>query len=214
MDALCRIHRANMAEIGGLAKHPSFFQAVARHFRAGAEYDVYVGRLDGEVVAALLVFWFGDVAEYFTPATDHDHRSAQPLAAILDRALADAVEHGCTWWNWGGTRLKQEGVLRFKRKWGAREQRYRYFVKLNDGSLLDESATSLSDAFAHFYVVPFDSLRAEGHSLSQDRRLADEQDQRHRGRPRARHRRRWAELALDQRRRGLCRRPHRAVRRA
>jgi hypothetical protein len=162
MDALCRIHRANMAEIGGLAKHPSFFGAVARHFRAGDEYDVYVARLDGEIVAALLVFWFGGVAEYFTPATDHDHRWAQPLAAILDRALADAVERGCTWWNWGGSWLTQEGVLRFKRKWGARERRYRYFVKLNDRSLLDESPSSLNDAFGHFYVVPFASLRSQG----------------------------------------------------
>ena len=51
----------------------------------------------------------------------------------------DAVERGYAWWNWGGTWLTQEGVLRFKRKWGARERRYRYFVKLNDRSLFDES---------------------------------------------------------------------------
>jgi hypothetical protein len=161
MDALCRIHRSNMAEIGGFAKEPGFFAAVPRHFRAGEEYDVYVARLDAEVVAALLVFWFGDVVEYFTPATEHEHRSAQPLAAILDHALADAVERGCSWWNWGGTWLTQEGVLRFKRKWGARERRYRYFVKLNDPSLLDESPSSLNDAFPHFYAVPFSSLRSE-----------------------------------------------------
>ncbi len=162
MDALCRIHRANMAEIGGLAKEPDFFAAVPRHFRAGDEYDVYVARLDDKVVAALLVFWFGGVVEYFTPATEHEHRPAQPLAAILDHALADAVKRGCTWWNWGGTWLTQEGVLRFKRKWGARERRYRYFVKLNDQSLLDESPSSLRDAFPHFYAVPFSSLHSEG----------------------------------------------------
>ncbi len=109
MEALCSIHRANMAEIGGLAKEPAFFGAVARHFRAGDEYDVYVSRLDGAVVAALLMFWFGGVAEYITPATEHDHRPAQPLAAILDQALTDAVARGCSWWNWGGTWLTRRG---------------------------------------------------------------------------------------------------------
>jgi GNAT acetyltransferase-like protein len=162
MDALCRIHRANMAEIGGLAKTPDFFAAVARHFSPGDDYDVYVARLDDSVVAALLVFWFGAVAEYFTPATEHEHRSAQPMAAILELALEDAAARGHAWWNWGGTWLTQEGVMRFKRKWGARERPYRYFVKLNDRTLLDESPAALTDRFTGFYVVPFSSLRSEG----------------------------------------------------
>lgn len=162
MDDLCRIHHANMADIGGRAKDPAFFASVARHFRAGEEYDVYTARLDGKVVAALLVFWFGTTAEYFTPAVDHDHRSDQPLAAVLARALGDAVRRGARWFNWGGTWLTQDGVYRFKRKWGARDVRYPYFVKLNDRSLLDATPAELRDTFGDFYVVPFSALRAEG----------------------------------------------------
>jgi hypothetical protein len=162
MDALVRIHRANMADIGGRAKRADFFEAVGRHFRPGDEYDVYVARLDAEVAAALLLFWYGETAEYFTPVVEHDHRSDQPLAAILAQALEDAAGRGMRWLNWGGTWDSQDGVHRFKRKWGARDVRYRYFVKVNDRALLQSSPTELRDRFGNFYVAPFSALQPKG----------------------------------------------------
>jgi hypothetical protein len=162
MDDLFRIHQANMADLGGRAKRSDFFEGVRRHFRPGDDYDVYVARLDGEVTAALLLFWFGEVAEYFTPVVEHDHRSNQPLAAILAQALEDAGGRGIRWFNWGGTWDSQDGVYRFKHKWGARDVRYHYFVKVNDRALLDHSARDLRDRFGDFYVVPFSALAAKG----------------------------------------------------
>jgi GNAT acetyltransferase-like protein len=159
---LCRIHQANMEDIGGLPKSWGFFAAVADHFRAGEQFDVYVAELGGEVVAALLVFWHNVTAEYFTPAVDHAHRSEQPLAAILVRALGDAVRRGMRWWNWGGTWESQEGVFRFKRKWGARAVRYPYYTQVNDRSLLHESPQRLRERFGHFYVAPFSALEPKG----------------------------------------------------
>jgi CelD/BcsL family acetyltransferase involved in cellulose biosynthesis len=158
------IHRANIEALGGLAKDPEFFAAVPRHFQAARDYDVYVALLDDELVAGLLVFYFGGTVEYFTPAVDHDHRSEQPLALLLADAMAAAARRGCRRWNWGGTWTTQDGVFRFKRKWGAREGRYRYYVQVNDDSLLDASPAELRDRFGHFYVVPFSALRSSGGS--------------------------------------------------
>ena len=64
----------------------------------------------------------------------------------------DAAAGGKAWFNFGGTWLTQEGVHRFKRKWGARAVSYRYFTQVNDRSLLADprrrcersSATSTS----------------------------------------------------------------------
>ena len=135
-----------------------------RHFAAGADYDVYVGPLDDTVVAGLLLFYFNGTVEYFTPAVDHDHRSDQPLAVVLVEAMAAAARRGCRRWNWGGTWTSQDGVLRFKRKWGAREGRYRYYVQVNDDALLDARPEELRARFGHFYVVPFSALRSAGGS--------------------------------------------------
>jgi CelD/BcsL family acetyltransferase involved in cellulose biosynthesis len=159
-----RIHRANIEALGGRAKDESFFAAVPRHFVAGADYEVYVGLLDETVVAGLLLFYFNGTVEYFTPAVDHEHRAEQPLALVLAEAMVAAARRGCRRWNWGGTWTSQDGVHRFKRKWGAREARYRYFVQVNDNALLDARPEELRARFGHFYVVPFSALRSPGGS--------------------------------------------------
>jgi CelD/BcsL family acetyltransferase involved in cellulose biosynthesis len=164
LPSVAEIHRDNIQALNGRAKEPSFFAAVPRHFAAGRDFDVHVALLDDEVVAGLLVFFFNGTAEYFTPAVHHDHRSEQPLALLLVEAMTAAAGRGCRRWNWGGTWTTQGGVYRFKRKWGAREGRYRYHVQLNDDSLLDATAGELRARFGDFYVVPFSALRPSGGS--------------------------------------------------
>ncbi len=81
------------------------------------------------------------------------------MALILYRAMEDAAARGCTCWNWGGTWLSQQGVYRFKRKWGAGDRRYRYYVRVNDEGVLHRSPGELLSAYPDFYVVPFDRLK-------------------------------------------------------
>ena len=157
---LHEIHHDNITAVGGLPKSREFFEAVTRHLRDGEDFEIWVARLNGETIGGLLVLHFGRVTEYFTPATRHEHRSDQPLALILVRAMTSAAARGSRLWNWGGTWSAQDGVYRFKRKWGAREGRYRYFVRLNDRSLLESGPEGLRSRFPHFYVAPFSALRS------------------------------------------------------
>ncbi|MGH9265387.1 MAG: GNAT family N-acetyltransferase [Acidimicrobiales bacterium] len=154
------MHRAGMDAIGGRAKSPEFFAAVQRCFRPGDDYDVYVARIGDEVVAALLVFWYGAAAEYYVPATRPDRRSEQPMAAILHRALVDAAARGLRWWNWGGSWVSQENLIRFKTKWGGIPREYRYWTRVNDGDLLAAEPGRLTEGYPGFFVVPYASLRA------------------------------------------------------
>jgi hypothetical protein len=160
LGELAALHAEHMTGIGGRVKAPSFFAAVPRHFARGREFDVYLARRGDDVAAGLLVFWSGEVAEYFCPAIANAHRAAQPLAAILARAVEDGRERGLAWWNWGGSWASQEGVRRFKRKWGARAVPYRYFCRVGDRSLLDATPAELQARFGHFFVVPYGALRS------------------------------------------------------
>lgn len=164
LEALAEIHDANMRVIGGLAKPAELFAAIPRHFTPEAEFDVYLAFVDRQPAAALLVFTVGAIVEYFTPAVVAEHRSSQPLAAILHQAMTDAAVRGCRDWNWGGTWISQEGVYRFKRKWGPVERRYRYFINVRDDSVLDCQPDELLARFPGFYIVPFSALRSEGHA--------------------------------------------------
>jgi hypothetical protein len=161
LDELYRIHAENMEAIGGLAKSERFFEALPRHLRPGEDYDNWLARLDGEVVAALLVLRFNGVVEYFTSGTAHEHRTDNPHAVLLLEALLDSIRRGFRKWNWGGTWTSQTGVYRFKRKWGSEERPYRYFVQLNDRSLTEATPDQLLERFRHFYVLPFSELRSE-----------------------------------------------------
>lgn len=154
------VHRANMAVIGGLAKPRSFFEELPRTMTFGRDWTLYVASLAGRPIAALLLFMAGHTVEYVMPATIETEREAQPTAALIATAMTDMARRGYRIWNWGGTWLTQDNVYRFKRKWGASEARYRYYIALNDRSLLRRTPAELRAACPNFFVVPFGLLES------------------------------------------------------
>lgn len=157
--ALEALHVESMTAIGGQAKTPAFFAAVERQFRPGDDYNLYLARIDGTPVAALLLFYFGSTVEYYVPATAVAFRSLQPMAAILRRAMDDATSRGFRLWNWGGSWMEQESLIRFKSKWGGQRRVYRYWTSLQRRDLLSVSARDLLSGYPGFYVVPFSALK-------------------------------------------------------
>lgn len=154
-----KLHRQNMADISGKPKDARFFELVPSLFKEGNDFNLYTAWLGGQIIGALLVFYFGKVVEYFTPAVSREHRSLQPLAAILKVAIEEAISKGFKKWNWGGTWLSQEGVYKFKRKWGAKDYKYTYYVQLNDYHILHMAQHEITNKFENFYVVPFGELK-------------------------------------------------------
>ncbi len=154
------LHRESMAAAGGTAKTGAFFEAVASHFRAGVDYRIYLARVGGKAVAALLLFYYGTTVEYYVPALDPEHRSLQPMAAILHRAMTEALADGFVRWNWGGSWLSQESLIRFKSKWGGRPRTYKYWTKVNRSELRTLTPAELLAEYPGFYVLPFSELRA------------------------------------------------------
>jgi hypothetical protein len=98
------------------------------------------------------------VVEYFTPATDVGYRGLQPMSLLVFTAMQDAVRRGCRWWNWGGTWVTQDGVYRFKKRWGTVDRRYFYHTTVFDKGILRCSPEQLLEAYPYFYVVPFTQL--------------------------------------------------------
>lgn len=158
LDFLESVHRENMAAIGGLPKPKEFFSCLPEAMMFGRDWRLYLAERHGEPLAALLTFEGGRTVEYVMPVVKESARSLQPTAAILWHAMNDAAARGYTRWNWGGTWLTQEGVYRFKKKWGAKERRYQYFITLNDSSLRLMKAADLSAAYPFFYTLPYSSL--------------------------------------------------------
>jgi lipid II:glycine glycyltransferase (peptidoglycan interpeptide bridge formation enzyme) len=152
------VHSENMLAIGGIAKSKKFFSLVPKYFKANEGYRIYVARIAGEPVAAVLLFYFNRTVEYFTPVVRAGFRDTQALSGAIFRAMCDASRAGYHRWNWGGTWATQEGVYLFKRRWGAMDFPYRYFVKIYDRSLLRRRRDEILAEYPNFYVVPFGLL--------------------------------------------------------
>ncbi len=157
MEFLFRVHKENIESIGGKAKDYRFFESVSKLIPREM-YGVWVAETEGKPIAALLLFYFNQTIEYFTPATLHEYRNLQPSSLLIFEAMKEGVKSGFTFWNWGGTWKTQTGVYDFKKKWGAQDFPYEYYCRIYDKSLLNLTATELGDAYPHFYVLPFSAL--------------------------------------------------------
>lgn len=151
-------HRENMAAIGGRAKPASFFASL-REMTAGRDWRLHLAERAGQPLAALLTFEAAKTVEYVMPVVIESARTLQPTAAILAAAMTDAAARGFTRWNWGGTWLTQEGVYRFKKKWGAAERRYQYYITLNAAALRAHTAADLAAAYPWYFTLPYASLQ-------------------------------------------------------
>lgn len=160
MDYLVSAHDEGIRRLGGAPKPRSFFDLLAKTLEYGRDYRLYAALDDGRPIAALLLFYFNRTVEYYTPVSSAEHRSSNPLNLVIHRAMNDARDRGHTLWNWGGTWSSQEGVYRFKSRWGTVDRTYRYYTRLFDADILHRDRGLLLREYPYFYVVPFDCLKS------------------------------------------------------
>jgi len=163
LEVFYRIHRENMEAIGGKAKDFEFFENVL--FNSNCKCDLLIATYKDEIAAGLLLFHFGDVVEYYNPVIKHEYRTYQPLSLLIYEAMREAVKQGKKIWNWGGTWKGQEGVYRFKSRWGTKDMNYYYFIRFSSPEkkemFLGCEAQFLIDNYKYFYTVPFTQLKRE-----------------------------------------------------
>ena len=132
---LVDIHQQNMAAINGPAKPRSVFQAIRDNFNYDQHYRIYLAEKDGIIIAALLVFFHHQTAEYYTPATLEEYRLFQPMSLLIYEAMQEAVGRGLRYWNWGGPGPSQPGIYNFKKRWGSVERPYYYYTRIIDDAV-------------------------------------------------------------------------------
>ncbi len=160
MEFIKNTHIENMKAIGGKSKSNLFFSLVGSHFQCEIDYNIYTASKDGQLIAGLLAFYFNQKVEYFTPVVKKEFRTFQPLSLIIYHAMIDAAQKGFTWWNWGGTWLTQEGVYRFKKRWGAIDKEYTYYTKINNREIFNNRKEDLLYHYDNFYVIDFKKLHS------------------------------------------------------
>ncbi len=155
------VHRCNMERIGGLSKPRRFFELIYEYFDKSVDFNVYIARMNGRKIAALLIFYYQGTVEYYTPVIVEEFRTFQPLSLIIYKAMIDSMERRFIKWNWGGTGLRQESLYKFKKKWGVTEYRYYYYTKVLNDKLLKENRETIMNEYNYYFVYPFGQVSDE-----------------------------------------------------
>jgi hypothetical protein len=160
MEFLYNLHVENISTIGGLTKPPEFFEAVQNVLSHGSDYRLYIAEKDETPIAALLLFYYNRVVEYYIPAIVKDYRTFQPLSLLVFEAMLNAMRRGFKYWNWGGTWYIQTGVYDFKKRWGANDRPYRYYVKQHRdiSNIKSLGKSDILKKYPYYYVIPFTEL--------------------------------------------------------
>ncbi|MGD1953388.1 MAG: GNAT family N-acetyltransferase [Leptolyngbyaceae cyanobacterium] len=147
------VHEQSISSLGGIPKPLHIFQSLIASF--GDNARLYVGELDGLPASGLLVVLYGNTVEYFTPVVEPEHKNKQLLSSLIFAVMTELAHEGYTRWNWGGTWRSQEGVYRFKSRWGAKDYPYRYFNTVTDPAFISHSTDELRQAFPFFYLFKY-----------------------------------------------------------
>ena len=74
-----------------------------------------------DLIAGVVIIKYENTIEYFTPVVEEEFRDSQALSALIYDLMENFSMQGFKLWNWGGTWRSQEGVYRFKNRWGAED---------------------------------------------------------------------------------------------
>lgn len=147
------VHAKSITSMGGLPKSMEVFNTLRRSFSSDA--SLHVGFVAGQPVCGLVSIRYRNMLEYFTPVVEEEWKESQALSALIFRRMTEASREGCTVWNWGGTWRSQEGVYRFKSRWGAFDRPYRYLNWVRKPEIRSVPVLTLQHAFPHFYLYKY-----------------------------------------------------------
>ena len=160
LQFLYKTHQKNIKAINGIPKSKKFFLSINSFLRQN-DWKLFVAKKNDLAIAALLLFYFNETVEYYTPAILEGYRNTQATSLIILKAMVDAANSGYKNWNWGGTWLDQGGVYDYKKKWSTDKYSYYYFNKVFEKSIFKEDVNFFLKNYSGFYVLPFNKLKIE-----------------------------------------------------
>jgi hypothetical protein len=147
-------HQESIVRLGGIPKSTKVFDLLRKHFSDALRlYGAYTP--EGDLASALLTLEFESTVEYFTPVVKPEFKESQVLSGLIFSVMLDKFQNGFAHWNWGGTWESQQGVHRFKSRFGAVDRPYRYFNWTNS-KIAECSSKELLIDYPYWFTRKFD----------------------------------------------------------
>jgi hypothetical protein len=150
------VHEKSILKLNGKFKTNEVLTTLLKNFPSPERSRLFICKINGKNIAGILVLLHGTTVEYFTPVIEEDYKYTQLLSSLIYEAMKTLSGEGFELWNWGGTWESQEGVYRFKDRFGSHTKPYRYFLKVKNTAIKEIDKDILSKHFNFFYSYKYD----------------------------------------------------------
>ena len=150
----------------GLPPQPwLFFKNVFYHVISPEKGFVIIALYKNIVVAGAIYFHFGKEAIYKYGASDKNYQHFRPNNLVMWEAIKWYAQNGFKSFNFGRTEPENQGLLQFKRGWGAKKETKNYYkYDLTKNCFLADQS-GIKSSYKFFKHMPSTLLRLTGNLL-------------------------------------------------
>ncbi len=162
VESFYRLHLLTRKKLGVPIQPRSFFRRLAARILPHKLGFVGIVRKGPDAIAAAVFLTHGQMITYKYGASHPDALDLRPNDCLFHHAIRLATEQGYSRFDFGVSRLEEEGLRRFKRKWGANETAIHFEYIVGNGSESKTRSLPMSLAAAAIRYGPPICCRAIG----------------------------------------------------
>ena len=150
----------------GLPPQPwYFFEAIYKHVLKNRMGNVFIADLRGRPIAGAVFFQFNRQAHYKYGASDLAYQHCRANNLIMQKAIQHYHAAGFETVDFGRTEPTHDGLLQFKRGWGADEDHLYYYLFHTKRKIFVAQSQTTPPGNRFFKSLPLSVLRVIGHLL-------------------------------------------------
>jgi FemAB-related protein (PEP-CTERM system-associated) len=139
-----QLHLLTRSHKHGMPAQPRrFFQELWHLFAAQDKMKLLLAEYEGKVIAGMILLASGSVVRYAYGASDERYLHLAPNNLLLWESIVWGCQHGYTMLDLGRTACDNEGLMEFKRRWGAVKEPLVYYYYPQQAGLASTSEQSL-----------------------------------------------------------------------
>jgi lipid II:glycine glycyltransferase (peptidoglycan interpeptide bridge formation enzyme) len=122
------LHLQTRSKKHGMPTQPlQFFSELWNAFAASGTMQLLLAEHEGKIIASMILFASGSTLRYAYGASDERYLYLSPNNVLMWEAITWGCTHGYRTLDLGRTSRNNEGLMEFKRRWGAIEQPLPYY---------------------------------------------------------------------------------------
>lgn len=138
-----RLHLQTRSKKHGMPTQPlRFFSELWNAFAASGTMQLLLAEYEGNVIASMILLTRGSTIRYAYGASDERYLHLAPNNLLMWEAIRWSCTHGYQTLDLGRTSCDNEGLMEFKRRWGAIQQPLPYYYYPRTAGLVATSEHS------------------------------------------------------------------------